>query len=45
MRGKILFVKKGLVDRRPDEIEEKKSAPEDVNQAVAQTVRPVTEGL
>jgi len=39
------LVRQKRVDRRPDEIEEKKSAPEDVNQAVAQTVRPVTEGL
>ncbi|MGA8373447.1 MAG: hypothetical protein WB758_02485 [Candidatus Sulfotelmatobacter sp.] len=30
-------------DRRPDEIEKKKTAREDVNQAAAQTVREVTE--
>jgi hypothetical protein len=31
------------VDRRPDQIEKKKTAREDVNQAAAQTVREVTE--
>jgi hypothetical protein len=32
------------VDRRPDEIEKKKTTREDVNRAAAQTVREVTEG-
>jgi hypothetical protein len=32
------------VDRRPDEIEKKKAAREDVNQVAAQAVREVTEG-
>jgi hypothetical protein len=32
------------VDRRPDEIEKKRTTREDVNQAAAQTVREVAEG-
>ena len=32
------------VDRHPDEIKEKKTAREEVNQAAAQTAREVTEG-
>ncbi|HYL16962.1 MAG TPA: hypothetical protein VEV41_28270 [Terriglobales bacterium] len=31
-------------DRRPDEIEKKKTTGDDVNQAAAQTVREVAEG-
>ena len=32
------------LDRRPDEIEKKKTTREDANQAAAETVREVTEG-
>ena len=32
------------IDRRPDEIEKKKTTREDVNQAAAQAVSEVTEG-